>query len=194
MRRAHHFFSWTLPLHRHVGQPHRMNHRPGIPLVAGVPWCARRTLPHDRRYHVASVGVLRLWARGRYLFTPRRASARRLNRPNTNGWWRRVRRAHHVSSRALPPHRHFGQPPRMNHRPGIPLVIGVPWCARRTLPHDRRYHVASVGVLGPWARGRYLFTTRRASERRLNRPNTNGWWRRVRRAHHVLSATWPLHR
>jgi hypothetical protein len=101
-------------------------------------------------------------------------------------WWRRLRRAHHISSWTLPPHRHVGQPTRMNHRLGGLPVGGILWCARRTLPPAHRYHVASVGVLRPWVRGCYLLTPRRPGDWRLFSIRTAGWWRRVRRAHHFL--------
>ena len=158
--------------HRHVGQPHRMNHRPGIPLVVGVAWCARRTLDRSTAGIMFIISV-------RYAPGPVVVICLHPGGPAHDDWIVQIRMVGGVGCAV---------------RTMFLLVVGVPWCARRTLPHDRRYRVASVGVLRLWARGRYLFTPRRASARRLNRPNTNGWWRRVRRAHHVLSATWPLHR
>ena len=133
MRRAHHFFSWTLPLHRHVGQPHRMNHRPGIPLVVGVP-LVRMAHPTARPQvsccFCRCAAPLGPWSLS--VYTP--AGQRTPIESSKYEWLVGVGCA--VRTMFLPGrcrHRHVGQLHRMNHRPGIPLVVGVAWCARRTL-------------------------------------------------------------
>ena len=87
-------------------------------------WCARRTLPHDRRYRVDYIGVL----------LPVVVICLHPGGPAHDDWIVQIRMVGGVGCAV---------------RTMFLLVVGVPWCARRTLPHDRTSGVDFVGVLRP---------------------------------------------